>query len=265
MKIAFCFLIYKEIDCEELWNSFFKGVDKSKYNIYIHYKENTQLKFLENYKLSDCINTTYGDISIIKAFNFIFKHALNDNNDMFLLLSGECIPLKPFDFIYNELMKNREYSYFNICPQTQCFPRCNPTLSFIPREYIQKASQWCILNKKHIELILSDTNYLKWFDYEGTIPDEHCYITCLFYNKLQDELILTPNETFSTTFVNWKDSGYKYSFGYENSKFGNKNYSNISKEEIDYILQSPSFFGRKFKKECMEDLINGEYIQKLYN
>jgi hypothetical protein len=263
MKIAFCFLIYDVIECEQLWDLFFKGVDKSKYNIYIHYKENTPLHFLENYKLTHCINTKHGQISIVEATNLLFSYALNDHNDMFILLSGDCIPLKSFNFIYNELMKNREYSYFNICPQNHCFPRCNPTLSFISKKYIQKASQWCILNKKHIELLLTDTRYLQWFNYEGTTPDEHCYITCLFYYNLQNELILTSNEIFSTTFVNWKNMEYKYSFGYETSKHGNKNYSNISKEELQYILQSPSFFGRKFKKECMEDLINGGYIEKI--
>ena len=50
-KIAFCFVIYDIINYEELWNMFFQNVDTNKYNIYIHYKTNTPLKYFEKYKL----------------------------------------------------------------------------------------------------------------------------------------------------------------------------------------------------------------------
>ena len=44
-KIALCFLIYEGINHEELWYKWLENVDKSKYNIYIHYKHNNQLKY----------------------------------------------------------------------------------------------------------------------------------------------------------------------------------------------------------------------------
>ena len=56
-KIAFCFLIYDIINHEELWNIFFKDIDTNLYNIYIHYKNNKQLKYFEKYKLDNCIET----------------------------------------------------------------------------------------------------------------------------------------------------------------------------------------------------------------
>ena len=62
-KIAFCFLIYDEIVHEDIWNNFFKKVDKSRYSIYIHYKNNKKLKFFEDNKLKNCIETGYGDIT----------------------------------------------------------------------------------------------------------------------------------------------------------------------------------------------------------
>ena len=51
-KIAFCFLIYDTINHEDLWFLFFKNVNKDKYNIYIHYKDNKPLKYFEEYKLN---------------------------------------------------------------------------------------------------------------------------------------------------------------------------------------------------------------------
>jgi len=77
-KIAFCFLIYDIINHEELWNIFFKNVNKNKYNIYIHYKYNKQLKYFEKYKLNNCIKTSYADISLVKAQNLLLEKALTD-------------------------------------------------------------------------------------------------------------------------------------------------------------------------------------------
>ena len=32
-------------------------IDKNKYNIYIHYKNNSKLKYFDNHKISKCIDT----------------------------------------------------------------------------------------------------------------------------------------------------------------------------------------------------------------
>ena len=104
-KIAFLFLIYDIINQEELWYNFLKNIDKNKYNIYIHYKENdTKLKYFEDYKLKNCINTKWGDKSLVIAQNILLKEALKDpSNQSFIFLSNSCIPLKSFDYIYNNI------------------------------------------------------------------------------------------------------------------------------------------------------------------
>jgi hypothetical protein len=58
-KLAFCFLIYDEINHEELWNIFFKNIDKNKYNIYIHYKSNKPLIFFDKNKEDNIIKEVY--------------------------------------------------------------------------------------------------------------------------------------------------------------------------------------------------------------
>lgn len=255
MKLAFCFLIYDIINHEDLWNTFFTNVDNNKYNIYIHYKTNKQLKYFENYKLKYCIPTQYAHISLVLAQNLLLSEGLKDNeNEHFIFLSGSCIPLKSFDYVYNNL--NKSYSYFNITPVSQCFPRCNDALHYIDRKYIHKTSQWCILNKKHAQLMIDKKEYIKWFENNGC-PDEHCYITNIFFNGLQNEIITTPNlATGATTFTNWADMDYKYV-----SNHGLKNYSFIAIEEIVYLLNSKSMFGRKFTVECANSLNNDVYIK----
>ena len=253
-KIAFLFLIYDVINNEELWNKFFLNINVNKYNIYIHYKINKPLKYFEKYKLENCIETTYADLSLVKAQNVLLKEALNDtNNEHFIFISNSCVPFKNFKYIYN--MLDYEYSYFNIMPQSQCFPNCNYLLSFFQKECIQKSSQWCILNKKHSTVILNDIN----INYFNNIyaPDEIYYITIIFYNNLQNEIITTTNlANNALTFTNWQGMDYKYV-----SSTGLKNYDFISEEEMLYLLNSKCLFGRKFNRKCITYFSNKTYIE----
>ena len=265
-KIAFLFLIYDIINHENIWFQFFNGICKNKYNIYIHYKTDDRLDFFNDYKLNinKTINTKYADISIVKAQNILIKEALKDkNNKHFIFLSGSCIPLKSFNYIYNYL--DVKYSYFHIADPDDCFPDCKVVLKYIPKIHINKASQWCILNRPHSEILISGAestdsadNYLIWFK-NTYAPDELCYISYLsyIYNKngsglLSKEIISTsyaspPDE--ATTFANWEDMNYKYA-----SERELKNYKNISEEELEYLLISKSLFGRKFKISCFYSL-----------
>ena len=168
-KIAFIFLIYNVINHEDIWYNFFKNIDKNKYSIYIHYKSDEKLKYFEEYKIKDIVKTKYADISIVKAQNNLLKIALQDlNNTNFIFLSGSCIPLKPFNYIYETI--EPLYSYFHIADAEECLPDCYDTLKYIERKYLKKASQWCILNRKHSNMLVyygllnysdSQLNYIK--------------------------------------------------------------------------------------------------------
>ena len=251
-KIAFLFLIYDEINNEDIWLKFLEGVDKSKYNIYIHYKTYKKSENFDKYKLTNSIPTKWGDISLVKAQNLLLKEALKDPlNEYFIFLSNSCIPFKNFDQVYNKLSAKNNFSYFNKGNDSQLFPRCNQLLKFTDAKNIKKASQWSILSRKHADLLTRDEDiYLKWYSGNDDIqvPDEHAYITYLFSKGLEGELILTNNLTEgATTFTLWGDMDYKYK---DNTKNNNpRYYEEISDEEIDFLFNSPCFFGRKFKKD----------------
>lgn len=249
-KIAFLFLIYDSINHEELWYKFLKGVDKNKYNIYIHYKYPKKLKYFNEYKLDNCIETAWGDISLVHAMNLLLKEAYKDPSNMhFIFVSNSCVPLKKFNHIYNYL--NPKFSYFGMMAKdNMLIPRCIPLSTYIPQQYIRKASQWCILNRKHTKLIIDDKdNLIQYFDYDGCVPDEHYYITFLHYYKLEKELIKTYDMTENfTTFVVWFDLDYKYKK--ETDYNYPKEYIEISDEELNYLLNAPCLFGRKFNKDC---------------
>lgn len=258
-KIAFCFLIYDIINHEELWNIFFKNIDSNKYNIYIHYKTYKELKYFNKYKLDNCIETKYEDQTIPLAYNILFRKAYDDDeNYKFIIVSGSCIPLKSFDFIYNFLTKN-EYGYFNICPQIQCFPNCNSLLSLIKKEYISKSHNWFILNRKLVENLCFDKDeILNEYFKNIYAPAEYFYYTYIKILKLENEIITTLNQANNAmTFTNWQGMDYKYV-----TNRCLKNYTSISEEELIYLLNSKCLFGRKFTRECTS-LINKTYITNI--
>lgn len=258
-KLAFCFLIYDVINQEELWHDFLCNVDKSKYNIYIHYKTQKELKYFEQYKLNNCIETKWGDISLVHAQNLLLKRALEDHNTHYIFVSQACIPVKSFDFIYNFL--DLSYSYFNMTPASECFPRCTNLLKlkYFPKNHIQKASQWCILKQSHAELMINydnDHSIKKIFGSIG-IPDEIAYITLIYHHNLQNELITTPNTAISsTTASQWPNQiGWKV---FNNSKYAHKvpkTYIEISEEEINYLCNQSCLFARKFEVGSISDKI----------
>ena len=124
---------------------------------------------------------------------------------------------------------------------------------------MDKASQWCILNRKHANILLDNTNgqtvifnIFKNNKIRGCL-DEYTYITILNNLNLNfnNELKLTNNlASNSTTFANWLDcTNYKNFKG--SIKTGHpSNYNYICPEELDFLINSKSLFARKFNKNC---------------
>ena len=248
MKVlGLCFLIYDKINHEELWYNWLRNVDKKKYKIYIHYKNNMKLKYFEKYKLDNCIETKYADVTLIHAHNILFREAYKDGCSKIISLSQACIPLKSFDYIYTFLTKDN-FSHFNIVPnQTGVFPRCNSAISYYNKDNIQKTSEWFILNKNITKTIcFNSINQINdtWGDIMA--PEEHFFITEVFKNNLTSEIITTPNlSSGATTFTNWCDMDYPYQ-----NHSGLKNYDVITMDEICYLMKQPCLFGRKFNPDC---------------
>jgi hypothetical protein len=269
-KIAFLFLIYDTINLEELWFNFFNNVDKNKYTIYIHYKTNTPLQYFEQYKLKHIIETKHAELSVVRAQIMLLKEALQDeNNEHFIFISGSCIPFKNFAHVYSNLSMDK--SYFNIAPHQACFPRCDALLPYMNENQIQKSSLWCILNRKHSKLMV-DNKMIELYN-NVYAPDEIYFITTIFNNNLQDELITTPNVSdVATTFTNWKDMEYKFPYIIPLSELQRKtwppvpqikNYSTISDDEIMHLINSDCFFGRKFNRECISCFCKSFYINSI--
>ena len=248
-KIGLCFLIYNKINHEELWYNWLKNVDKSKYTIYIHYKENKPLKYFEQYKLENCIETCWGCLSVVQAQNLMLTQALKDpQNKHFIWLSDSCIPIKSFNHVYDFLDDTK--SYFNIAPDSQVFPRATSVLKFIEKDNIKKANMASILNRKHANILAqNETNINKWFQNINNV-DEIVYITLLYHNGLKEELELTPNIAAGAIIVaQWSDMA-NYKIFEKSIKLNDYTYKYICPEELTYLIRSESLFCRKFLENC---------------
>jgi len=249
MKIAFCFLIYDIINHEKLWYNFFKGVDKNKYSIHIHYKKQKKLKHFENKKLGKTVKTDWCDISLVEAQNLLLQRALQDKkNQQFIFVSNSCIPVKSFKHIYDYLTPSK--SYFNM------------SVGGIKGETIDsikfhKASQWCILNRKHADIVANTdlTDFKRIFEeYYQECADEYIYPTILINKGLGKELIKTRNKALgATTFVVFGDTNYKFhpkTVVEQKVWDGPYMYKNIHKTELNKLIKSKSLFARKFDTGC---------------
>jgi hypothetical protein len=264
-KIAFCFLIYDKINHLELWEKFFEGIDPDKYNVYIHYKSNQNLGNFDKYKLPKCVETKWADKSLVKASNLLFTTAFkkDSNNYKFVLLSNSCIPLKPFNAVYDFLTQNNK-GHINSFEIDRCGYYCKSKFNRAYPHYLAKCSQWVILNRLLVEKIASVDEQVidKWFS-DIWAPDEMFYYSFIKLNNLEDQVKVSKfASNDATTFIYWNGMNYKFNDPIHEGKNKVKtsllkNYEEISDEEIGYLMNSACLFGRKFTSNCLVASENG--------
>lgn len=241
-KIAFCFLTIDNINKSDVWEEFFKG-NEDKYSVYMHPKnpENISDEY-KKYIINDLVETKWGDVSLVRATLNLFKAAFQDpKNKMFVLVSDSCIPIYNFNYIYNELMINRnksniisiksstpqEYQYRHNALQTS-----DP--NFLPLDNFKKCSQWCAINRNSIEKIIN-VDYTDLYS-SMPAPDEHYFINiCDKFN--------IPYQNMTITFDNWKDPSIsKY-------RIFPKTYLDVNKGDINKAREEGTLFFRKVVSE----------------
>ena len=79
MRRSLFFLIYDKINNEKLWYDYFKCIDKSKYNIYIHYKKDVNIGYFQKYKIkeNDIIPTQWCGKSLVEVQNKLLEYHYN--------------------------------------------------------------------------------------------------------------------------------------------------------------------------------------------
>ncbi len=228
MSIAFLFLLTKKFTHQKIWSDFFENIDPSLYNIYSHIKfEDTSGKLIPKYISKNkikTIDTKWCGESLVSAFKNMIEEALkNKNNKFFVLLSGECIPLHTFEYVYNKLF-NDNRSIINI--------------KNIKDYYYN--DQWMILNlysaKKFIKIEdkFEDLRDI-YYDINNHCPDE-IYPIYFFVTTLSDKLFKKHIKNHVATYTKWeKDASHPIKI-------------RVKDLNVKEICDSNALFARKFYK-----------------
>ncbi|XP_047170174.1 glycosyltransferase BC10-like isoform X1 [Vigna umbellata] len=248
-KIAFLFLVRRNLPLDFLWDAFFQNGDVSRFSIYVHStpgfvldESTTRSQFFYGRQISNSIQVLWGESSMIQAERLLLEAALEDpSNQRFVLLSDSCVPLYNFSYVYNYVMvspKSFVDSFLDV-KEGRYNPKMSPK---IPREKWRKGSQWITVIRKHAEAIVDDDvifsvfkKYckrrppidtskgklnLKLQKLHNCIPDEHYVQTLLAMHGLESEL-----ERRTITYTLWNQSTTKMenkgwhpvTFGYSNA------------------------------------------------
>lgn len=151
--IRFMVMAYEHFYNSEVWSVFLKDVDPSLYRFYFHGKNITDLRQqLANtsmqsipYLVVETVENTYCNLST--AMNQLLSYSLKDSDspaDMFVFLSADSIPVKPFSSIYSLFIgRNGSHSSFCITPTRQWLLRKSYKRG---EAYTVKHHQWIVLN-----------------------------------------------------------------------------------------------------------------------
>ncbi|XP_052735133.1 glycosyltransferase BC10 isoform X3 [Vigna angularis] len=221
-KIAFLFLVRRNLPLDFLWDAFFQNGDVSRFSIYVHStpgfvldESTTRSQFFYGRQISNSIQVLWGESSMIQAERLLLEAALEDpSNQRFVLLSDSCVPLYNFSYVYNYVMvspKSFVDSFLDV-KEGRYNPKMSPK---IPREKWRKGSQ----RRPPIDTSKGKLN-LKLQKLHNCIPDEHYVQTLLAMHGLESEL-----ERRTITYTLWNQSTTKMenkgwhpvTFGYSNA------------------------------------------------
>lgn len=285
MKIAFLFLTIGDVNFPEIWEKFFETTSKNNYSIYCHPKnpEDLTINWMKNNIIKNLVKTEWGHFT--NAYVELLKSALeNDENTHFIFVSESCIPIKSFcniqifiskynincSFIHLEESDNYNFKKSKL--------KENYFYKFKESELIKHSGWFCLSRKHATELV----NHPDVYKFNRIIAgDEH--ILSLIYWKNKKYFI-----NYKMTYANWNYSKKKveminkklkelyefqektgeskekeiFELKKEKSNFGKhpKTYRKITKKTFKKILNSKSFFFRKFSKDSS---IN-KYYMKLF-
>jgi hypothetical protein len=240
-NIALCFLTYGNLSQPRVWSKFIN----SNYNMYIHNK-NEVTGIFKKYCINDIVETTWGEISLIKATLNLFKEAYkNDANEYFVLLSDKCVPLYSADETYNRITELRHniieeefVSIFRLDELNHRFKRMKDK-QFLNTNNFSRQSQWCLLNRETVKFFI-ENDYTDKFGDKFFAPDEHYFISLL--NKFNIYYIKKK-----ITYVNWKEKS-----DLSKHRMKPKTYSLLTRKMIADIKETGCLFMRKVGEECSD-------------
>ena len=233
-KIAFCFLTYSDLDRPKIWMKYLEN-NLDKCNIYIHNKFPLKNNFFKKYIIKNKTKTyKKTDIFIVFATLLLIRSALeNKENKKIIFLSQSCLPIIPFNELYDTINKNN-LSYIKTFHNNK--KGRYYSLSFDMKDKISyddfvKQHPNMILDREDAEFIIKKNHYLNYFKYM-LCPDEHFFIN--IFNIFRKDKIKNKQICFCN-------------FNLKNTQ--GKEHKLITKDLIKQLRKLGFFFMRKITKK----------------
>jgi hypothetical protein len=231
-RIAHLFLIRKNLNHERIWKKFFQGYEKY-YNIYVHAKEPEAMAsdLLQGRHIAQRCETEYGHVSLVKAEILLLQEALeNKENKFFLLHSESCVPVRSFEYIYQQLFGTGRSWLFSFKGDMWRYYGIKP--SVVPNRFFFKSSQFFCLTRNHAQAVLANGGIEHWE--HCNCADEHYFPTALAMRGKLSECLRQP-----LTFTEWNRKRRE-------SGWGPTTYHKLSPSDLKALRRTDSLFARKF-------------------
>lgn len=216
-KISFLFLTYSDILHGNVIKKYIKNHDA-----FIHSKYSITDSYFKTKIIPEIVETKWGDISIVYATINLLKNAFyRTTNNWFVLLSQDVYPLQ----------KIASFEKFLSVQRNSLFEEYES----VPKKNIYKTTQWWILNRNDVSIILEN------------------YEAFVFANLNFKIIQAAIDEVFFLTLLKWHNSSYMYTnfscvYTWWIKNTTSKHpiiFNHITKETNEKIKNNRSFFIRK--------------------
>lgn len=268
-KIAFLFLTIDNPNFTKIWDYYFKN-NEDKINIYIHPKNPNNITWHPDCIINNLKPTAWG--FIVDAYISLFKTALkNKDNYKFITISESCVPIKPFNEMYDDIIKNKKESFIKIMPISNY--DYNERITDDIKKMIEKHklikhyARMC-LSRYHIKKILHNLDKIKLF-IKMHVGDEFFLSSITPLNNYRDMAITHDDWEFidkikkqikndikklyeeqeTNNKINNKDKINELQLKYKDIAKNPKTIIKVSKEDLENIKNTNSYFYRKFHKD----------------
>ena len=256
MKTAFCFLTRGDVHHPSIWAKFFASAPQSSYTVYAHPKEASLVRsdLLRDRIIENCVPTIHGHVSIVAAVLNLFHAAFHDDseNEHFILLAENAIPIVPFETVCRELLsfQNRSLLYFHI-PDigSEHHQRLRHVRN---RELFEKQfflhENWIVLCRRHVAQLI-ERHYLPLFE-EMYAADEHYWMNVMVH------ILGVPLQEFAnrrTTFANWAEkeiATHPRPNGPPAVTLHPKTYRTLNDDDVAEARRHQCWFLRKISPDC---------------
>ena len=188
----------------DIWQAFFKDVPHSQYSVLIHRVDGRYESWIPGAQHIATRPSAWGDYSLVEIELDLYERGMVDNDcDFFILLSGDSVPLYPFQHVKQAITGDRMHI---VEPQQKDINKRELNIvnkHLLPNQEAYRwrmASQWKILSRATVSRVLEYRTTLHAVFGKIFCADEHAIANLL------PLLNIHPIST-SSTYVAWSKSG----------------------------------------------------------